>query len=145
MNKEIKTLANCTDIEFLRQTNKIRHSVEKWFKVTDIKNIRSRQPKYEVIPEDADSKKIEAIEAKNRKLEEDQINKNFNDIMDAMLEKHPEETLEIIQLCCFVEPGQGEHHITYYMAAFSEMLSDENVIDFFQSLIPWARRLGLTL
>lgn len=145
MKDGIKTLANCSDIEFLRQTNKIRHAVEKWLTITDIVNIRRRQPKYEVIPEGADEKKAEKIQEKNQKLEKEQIDKNFSDILDAMLEDHPEETLEIIQLCCFVEPGKGDHHITYYMAAFSEMMSDENVINFFQSLLQLAQRFGLTL
>lgn len=34
--KEIKTLANCTNVEFLRQANKIRKAVAEYFKKTQI-------------------------------------------------------------------------------------------------------------
>lgn len=36
----MKNLANCTPSEFLKQTNKIKKSVEKWLKATDIMEIR---------------------------------------------------------------------------------------------------------
>jgi hypothetical protein len=49
----MKNLANCTPREFLKQTSKIKGSVEKWLKVTDVMNIRKRMPK--ALPEISDS------------------------------------------------------------------------------------------
>ena len=143
--ENIKTLANCTDVEFLRQTNKIRHAVEEWLTATDIANIRKRVAKLQEIPEGIDSKKAEAIEEKNKKLEAEQLHKNINDMLDAMLEEYPEQTLKIIRLCCFVEPDDDSRRVTYYLGAFSQMMGDQDVLDFFSSLLNMAKMFGLTL
>ena len=143
--KEIKTLANCADLEFLRQTNRIRKAVEKWLTVTDIPNIRKRMPKFEIIPEGMDKKQAEVIERKNEKEKQKQIRANIDDVFDAMFEEHPQETLEIIRLCCFVEPDDDSHKVTYYMKAFSEMLNSSEVLDFFTSLVSLAKAFGLTI
>ena len=39
----MKTLATCSDVEFLRQTNRIRKYAEKWLKDTGIFDIRTRK------------------------------------------------------------------------------------------------------
>ena len=145
MEKEpIKTLANCTDIEFLRQTNKIRKAVEEWLTATDIANIRKRMPKLEPIPEGLDKKQAELLEEKNLKAEREQQKANLDAILDAMLEDHPEETLNIIKLCCFVEPDDDKK-VTYYLSAFAEMFNNEDVLDFFSSLVKLGQTFGLTL
>lgn len=143
--KQVKTLANCTEVEFLRQTNKIRHAVEKWLTVTDIQNIRKRLPEFEQIPADADTATVERIKEKNEILKQKQASKNIDAILDAMLEDHPEETAEIIKLCCFVEPGDKSKHITYYLGAFAQMMKDGDVIDFFTSLVNLVQTFGLKL
>ena len=66
-------------------------------------------------------------------------------ILDAMLEEHPEETAEVIRLCCFVDSGEESKRITYYMGAFAEMFNDEDVLSFFSSLVKLAQTFGLTL
>lgn len=141
--KQIKTLANCTEVEFLRQTNKIRHAVERWLTVTDIANIRKRLPDLEKIPADADDETRARIEAKNEQLKKEQVDANFDAILDAMLEEHPEETVEVIRLCCFVEPTDKSKHITYYLGAFSQMMKDSDVVDFFTSLVSLVQTFGL--
>lgn len=143
--EQIKTLANCTDIEFLQQTNKIRHAVEKWLTVTDITNIRKRLPHVEPIPEGMDKAKAKLIEQKNEKNRQKQIKENLDAILDAVLEEHPQETLEIMRLCCFVEPDDDSHRITYYLSAFAEMFGNEEVLNFFTSLVSLARTFGLTI
>lgn len=145
MEEEIKTLANCTDLEFLKQTNRIRKAVENWLTVTDILNIRRRLPKLETAPENADSKQIEFTRKRNEEIRRNQMKANFNAIMDAMLEDHPEETLEIIRLCCFVEPDDNSHKIVYYMKAFTGMFGNKDVLDFFTSLTSLVNVLGLTM
>lgn len=143
---DVKTLANCDEVEFLRQTNKIRKAVQKWLTVTDIMNIRKNLPEYKKAPKDATKEERERINEENKALEREQAKANIDKMLDSMLEEHPEETLEILKLCCFVEPGdKTSHHITYYMTAFTEMLNDEAVISFFQSLAHLARKFGLTV
>lgn len=140
---KVKTLANCSEVEFLRQTNKIRHSVQKWITVTDIQNIRKRLPELETIPADADDEIKEQLREKNEQLRQEQASKNFDAILDAMLEDHPEETAEIIKLCCFVDPEDKSKHITYYLGAFAQMMKDNDVIDFFTSLLNLVQTFGL--
>lgn len=145
MAEQIKTLATCDEIEFLRQTNKIRKAVQNWLTVTEIQKLRSRLPELEIAPKDATKEQREAIAAKNDELTKKQALENLDAMLDAMLEDHPEETAEIMKLCCFVDPAdKTSHHISFYMQAFTEMLQDEAVIGFFISLVNVAKRLGLT-
>ena len=146
MGETIKTLANCDEIEFLRQTNKIRKSVQNWLTVTDIANIRKRVPKLKEIPEKAGEEERAKIREENDRLKREQVEKNMDVLLDAMLEEHPEETVEVMKLCCFVDPkDKTARHITYYKQAFTEMLGNQDVIDFFQSLMRLAKTFGLTL
>lgn len=122
----MKNLANCKPSEFLKQTNVIRKSVSKWLTDTDIMNIRKRMP---VIPDGAtDEEKKEA--------KEKQVNENFNAILDAILEEHPDETLELLALLCFIEPEHADDHsVAEYLESFNELVSNKTVLDFFTSLI----------
>lgn len=141
MKEEIKTLSTCTDIEFLQQTNKIRHAIKEWLDVTDIMKIYRRAADIEEIPV-GDEAKAEVIREKNKKLIRDQFMKNLDEILDSILEKHPEETLKVLRLCCFVDPDDDSHKVTYYLGAFSQMMGDQNVIDFFTSLINLGQTFG---
>ena len=142
---KIKTLANCTDEEFLRQTYAIYEAVEKWLTVTDIANIRKRLPAYEIIPKDADEETKKEINARNEELKVEQVSKNTRAILKACMEDHPEETVKIIRMCCFVDPSDNSRKITFYMNAFNEMLNDPDVLNFFTSLVNMAQRFGLTV
>lgn len=135
----MKNLSNCKPSEFLKQTNLIKKSVEKWLTVTDILNIRRRMPELEQIPEKAsDEEKKRIIEA-NDALMKEQVRKNISDMLDSMLDTHPEETLELLALCCFVDPKEAdEHPIREYLISISDLLNDEAVTGFFTSLM----RLG---
>lgn len=137
---ELKTLANCKPSEFLRQTNRIKKSVEKWLTDTDILNIRKRMPVYEIIPQDASDDDRLAIYNRNKKLADEQAKKNVSAILDAILEDHPDETLELLGLCCFVEPENiDDYKVTDYLTAFNSLINDEAIIDFFISLASLAR------
>lgn len=125
----MKNLANCKPSEFLQQTNRIRKSVSKWLADTDILNIRQTMPK---IPDDA-------TQEERKKAMEEQAKENLNLILDAILEKHPDETLELLALLCFVEPKDVDNHsVTEYLEAFEELISNKAVLNFFTSLM----RLG---
>lgn len=144
MKDQIKTLANCSEIEFLRQTNRIRKAVQDWLTVTDVLNIRKNVPDLKKVPANASDEDREKILIENKKIQLDQAKKNIDAMLDAALEEHPEETVKIMKLCCFVEADDTSKHIGYYMAAFTEMMGDEDVINFFISLISLARKFGLT-
>lgn len=131
-----KNLANCTPREFLTQTNKIRKSAERWLKATDIIAIRKNIPKLEVSEEDPE-KSVE----EHKKAIQEQAKRNLSAILDAVLEEHPDETLELLALCCFVEPSEvNDHKITEYLANVVEIINDEAVIGFFTSLMRLEQR-----
>lgn len=131
----MKNLANCKPSEFLAQTNKIRKSVDKWLTDTDIMNIRKRMPE---VSEHASKKD------KDNALRE-QAKKNFNAILDAMLDEHPDETLEVLALICFVEPEDFDNHtVSEYLSSITEMINDEAVVGFFTSLVRLGNMNGVT-
>lgn len=128
-------LANCKPSEFLRQSYKIKKSVENWLKVTDIANIRKEMPKLTVIPKDAtEAERKEIFEANRAKVRE-QATKNAMAILDEVMDKHADETLEILALCCFIEPSEVDNYsIDFYLKNFTEIINNKAVIDFFTSL-----------
>lgn len=121
----MKNLANCKPSEFLKQTNRIRKSVSKWLADTDVLNIRKRMPN---IPDDAtDEERKKAIER--------QAKENLNSLLDAILEKHPDETLELLALLCFVEPKDVDNYeMAEYLSSFNELINNKAVLSFFMSL-----------
>ena len=126
----MKNLANCKPSEFLRQTNKIRKAAERWLKITDIMGIRTTQP---VIPDGATTEEI-------KELREQQATANLSRILDAIMEEHPDETLELLALMCFVEPEDVDNHsVAEYLEAVGEMIGNEAVLSFFTSLMRLAQ------
>lgn len=128
----MKNLANCKPSEFLTQTNKIRKSVSKWLTDTDIVNIRKRRP---VFSDDLS-------EEERRAALDRQVNENFEAILDAILEEHPQETLELLALMCFIEPEHvDDYSVPEYIEAFNEIIGNKAVLDFFISLVNWVNQL----
>lgn len=131
----MKNLANCKPSEFLVQTNKIRKSVEKWLKITDISNIRKAVPP---------AKDGQTAEERKAELEK-QAKKNLSKMLDSVMEKHPNETLELIALMCFIEPENvDDYPVSFYLEAFTELMNDKAVLGFFTSLLSLARTDTLT-
>lgn len=132
----MKNLANCKPSEFFVQTNKIRKSVAKWLTVTEIHEIRKRLPKYD--------DKMDADE--RAKVRREQMQKNMEAILDAVLEKHPMETIEIMALACFIDPKDADNHpMSEYLKSISELMADESVLSFFTSLVSLGNSGILTL
>lgn len=129
----MKTLATCSPREFLKQSNKIRKAVAEWLSLTKVMQIRKNMPKLsDDLPEE---EKHEAIEK--------QVTDNFNAILDAVLEEHPDETAELLGLICFVEPDDLDNHkMTEFMGAVAEILNSREVLDFFISLVNLASNNG---
>lgn len=130
---ELKTLANCEPLEFLKQTNKIRKAVSKWISDTEIVDIWKTKAVQEIVTGNDEEKA--AIIERNANARRNQIKKNLSDIFDKVLEEHPEETLDVLALCCFIEPQDANSHkVAEYLVAFNSLISDKAVIDFFVSL-----------
>ena len=120
----MRTIANLNGVEFLRAINRTRHAVEKLMKVTDVLNIWKNNPTF--TGEETEEEKL--------KMAREQIKKNLNDILDSLLEKHPEETYECIMALCVRDEGEPEPDgIELIMAAFN-LLSDKRVLDFLLQL-----------
>lgn len=122
----MKNLANCKPSEFLKQTVRLRKSLEKWVKSTDIINIRKTLPT--LTDEMTDEEKRTAIKEQGKK--------NLLNIIDAAMEKCPDETLEVLALACFVEPENVDNHtMSEYILSILEMVQDECVVSFFTFLL----------
>ena len=120
----MKTIANLNGVEFLRAINRTRHAVEKLVKVTDVLNIWKKNPTFtgEETPEE------------RHEIARNQIKQNLNDVLDSLLENHPEETYECIMALCVREEGEPEPDgIELIMAAFN-LISDQRVMDFLLQL-----------
>lgn len=131
----LKSLHTCKPSEFLKQTGRIKKSVEKWLTDTDIINIRKRLPEFETLPAAASAEERAEVIKRNAEAKRKQARVNLSAILDAMLIEHPEETLEILALCCFVEPENvDDYEMREYIEAFNGLINDEAVIGFFTSL-----------
>ena len=120
----MRTIANLSGVEFLRAINRTRHAVEKLMKVTDVLNIWKKNPTF----------KGDETEAEKLEIARNQVKKNLNDILDSLLEKHPEETYECIMALCVRDEGEPEPDgIELVMAAFN-LISDKRVLDFLLQL-----------
>jgi hypothetical protein len=63
-------------------------------------------------------------------------------ILDAVMDEHPDETLNLLALMCFVEPEHvDDHTMSEYFEAFTELINNEAVIGFFTSLARLAETL----
>lgn len=130
----MKNLANCKPSEFLKQTNRIKKSLEKWMTDIEFKKIRSQLPEMADIPKDADDITRKRIMEENKQKMKDQAYKNLSKIIDSALGEYPDETLEVLALLCFVEPENvDDHPMSEYITALTELITDEAVINFFIS------------
>lgn len=149
----MKNLATCTPREFMIQTNLIRRSVENWLKVTEIMEIRKRVPKLPEVPElpenvnpaekaDILAKQAEILKKRNEIMSQAAMDNAFA-IVEAAFDKHPDETLEVLALVCFVPVAEvNDHPVKYYMQSIRELIQDEEVVSFFTSLLRLARTTG---
>lgn len=131
----LKTLANCKPTEFLRQTVAIKKAAEDWVKATDIINIFRTPVNYKTIPEGATPEERISIIQENKKIQQDTGMERLSKLFDMAIEKNADKTLEIMALCCFIEPERvDDYPVKYYLNALMELVKDETVIGFFSSL-----------
>lgn len=130
----MKNLANCTPKEFLKQTYRIKSAVEKWLKDIDLSSIRANVPKLTPVT-GLEGEELEKVKVENRKIMSKQIMENGMKILDNVMDKYADETVEILALCCFVEPSEAESHtMSEYLESIGDLLSDKGVLSFFTSL-----------
>lgn len=120
----MRTIANLNGPDFLRAINRTRKAVEKLLSVTGVMKIRKNVPNFtgNETPEE------------RAEMERAQVKQNLNDMLDSLLETHPEETYECIMALCVRDEGEPEPDgIELIMAAFS-LIGDKRVLDFLLQL-----------
>ena len=118
-----KTMANCSTVEFLRQSNKIRHAVAEYLDYTKILDLRKNKPK--LADNMTEDEKKAAIRAQARK--------NISDMLDNALEENAEATVRILALLCFVEDADEAAKIELFDVL--DVLMSERVLNFFTRLM----------
>ena len=85
---------------------------------------------------------LEGLDKEQRKEAlEKQAKENMSAIFDAVLEEHPQETVEIMALVCFVNPEDANKYpMSYYIASVTEVIEDEGCRDFFKLLVRLANK-----
>ena len=133
----MKTLANCKPSEFVAQTYKIKKAVWNWLDITKVLEIRKTAPEGLVkISEDMTMEQKGEALTKNKELIFAQAKKNLSEILDSMLGEHPDETLELMALICFIEPEDIDNHpMNELLANINEIIGDEAVLGFFSLLM----------
>lgn len=121
----MKTLANCSPVEFLRQTNKIRHAAAGFMKDAGVLEIRKHRP--ELSGKETDAEKKAALDKQARQ--------NLSDIADCLMDANAEKTAELLGMLCFMEPDDvaNAKGIDFLTPAI-ELLNSRPVIDFLLSL-----------
>ena len=126
----MKTLAQFDGVEFLKRCNKIRKDVQAFLQETKILSIRKNTPTL------TGNETKEEIKEKNKA----QAMKNINDMLDVMLDKYPERTLDLFRLFIELEDGEKEPTGMELVLTGMNLFTDERIVDFLASLI----RLGQT-
>lgn len=135
----MKTLANCTPREFLKQSNRIRICADEWLTSTKILEIRRRMPDVDVKKPQSAEELAKSIESR-REAFANQMRENVFAMLEAMFDTNADKTLELLALVCFIDPKDVDKHtMSEYLTCVSELISDPGVLSFFDSLV----KLGL--
>ena len=119
----MKTLANCTTVEFLKQSNKIRHAVSEYLAETKILDIRKIKPTIK------DGMNEEEKKAAYR----EQAKKNISDMLDSALEENAEATVRILALLCFIDDEKEAEQLDPF--DLLDVILSERVLNFFTRLM----------
>lgn len=156
LTKKPENIATCAPTKALAQCYKISEKLEKWLTVTDIANIRQKAPKLLEIPSIPDNATEEerekirqqaekAIEENDRRLAK-QSKDNWFAIFKSVMGEHPQETLELLAMCCFIEPKDMDNYpLPFYMDAMADIFDNESIWRFFSSSVRLVLRLSKTV
>lgn len=121
----MKSIANLTGADFLRQCNRIRKQAAFLLRETGVMEIRKRQP--ELTGE-------ETAEEKQAKLKA-QSKANLDAMLDKLLDEKAEETTALISLLAVPEDGDDEMTGLDLALCGMEILTNQKVLDFLLSLM----------
>lgn len=121
----MRTLAELDGVEFLRQCNLVRKEVAGFLDTTKIMEIRKRLPKYK--GNESEEKRVEIRNA--------QLKKNLSDMLDSLLEEHPEETYKLIMCMVVLDEGEEPPKGFDLLMIALELLTSQQVIDFLSRLM----------
>ncbi len=131
-----KNLANCTNVEFLVQTNRIRKQVAEWLSITNVLKIRKHRATLIEITDNMSAEEKAKAEAENEKRVNAQLKQNLSDMIDACLETNAEKTVELLGLMCFLTPEEAKNEKPFFLIRnFLDMFNDKDVMGFFSSLM----------
>ena len=117
----------------------MKKAVEKWVTVTDIKNIIKRKPE-NIESLTGDEEKDREIKERNKEKTTSHGLLNLSAMMDAALEEHTDETLEIIALMFFMNVEElNKLKSKDVLIPLNDMLNDEAITGFFSSLFSTAQ------
>lgn len=118
----MKNLANCTPREFLKQVMKLKKPLMQWYNDVGVAEIRKRMP--DGFESMSDKEKMKALEH--------QSIDNMGDILASAIEKNFDSTIEVMCLCCFVDPKDVDTHPMHeYLESIMEIMNSEDVRNFF--------------
>lgn len=121
----MKTLENCSPVEFLRQTNKIRHAAAGFMKETGVLEIRKHRP--ELTGKETDAEKKAALDKQARQ--------NLSDMADLLMDTNAEKTAELLGMLCFMEPEDvAKAKGIDFLTPAIELMNSQPVMDFLLSL-----------
>lgn len=124
-------------------------ALENWIDLTDIVNVRRNVPDLPALPKLGENPSEEEVIQRERIIKErNQIVrqaaiKNAFTIFRSAFKTYPEETLEVLAYSCFIPLDKiDDYKMTDLMRSVTEMLSDEDVLDFFVSFKEMGQRIG---
>lgn len=122
----MKTLNNCTPREFMRQLSRIREASRSWLDLTQLQQLRRRMPPARAYKDD--NERIAAVMTQWRT--------NIKDMLNAALMEHPDETIELLGLLCFIEPEDLDNHeMSELFAGFMDVLNNDKLLELFTVLL----------
>lgn len=139
----MKNLATCKPTEFIAQTAKIKEAVKGWLDVTGLMKIRQKKPVYETVADNASAEERAAVIKRNAEKQKKQAMDNLSEMLDQMLVEHPQETLNVLALCCFVEPDHvDDYTVNEYLDCLLELVQSKSVMNFFTLLAQLNQKNG---
>lgn len=120
--KKLKTLANCSAVEGLKQINKIRERVADYYESIGVEHIKN---------------KYHELASKAEKAEQKAITKKFmDDVFNAALSANAEKTIEIVGLLAFMDaPACYSLTLDEAYEIITESMKSRAVLDFFSSAV----------
>ena len=121
----MKTLANCTTKEFLRQANQIRKKAAEYYARCNFKALLAENPDF---PAEADeAERMEITKALQRK--------KIDRVLDICMDENVDGTIEIIGLMCFKTSAEAEAMEANVLLGLAlDLISSERVLDFLSKM-----------